>query len=356
MQKRISCVALAVILLLSLFCGCGAAEHALITQARQSDVIDSAGLSKAEIAGNAYGEIAYQYLEYIQEALPGRLAFTQKEKEAATFIVSAVLDMGYPPGCIEVQDFSYNGASAFLSAEATKEFNGGEKVDGSQNIIVTKKGDSKKTIIVGAHYDSAATHGVDDNGSGVAVVLENALRMVGERTPYTIKYLFFGYEESALRGSRVYLNSLSDAEKENIVFMVNLDSVIGGDTCYLYGGALQNDGTVTDTEAVLKAYEYVENLGLDIHVSSGENESCPFPMGTLAGDNVPFMESGIPYIQCDAITYEKDRAYESKQFPLIMHTPNDDLDFINKTFPNRVNKALASYSTLLDHMLKDGTL
>ena len=37
---------------------------------------------------------------------------------------------------------------------------------------------SKKTIIVGAHYDSAGTHGVDDNGSGVAVALESALRMI----------------------------------------------------------------------------------------------------------------------------------------------------------------------------------
>ena len=60
------------------------------------------------------------------------------------------------------------------------------------NIEVIKEGQSKKTIIVGAHYDSAGTHGVDDNGSGVVVALESALRMIDVETPYTIKYVFFG--------------------------------------------------------------------------------------------------------------------------------------------------------------------
>ena len=69
-------------------------------------------------------------------------------------------------------------------------FDGGEDSQSSQNIEVIKEGQSKKTIIVGAHYDSAGTHGVDDNGSGVAVALESALRMIDVETPYTIKYVF----------------------------------------------------------------------------------------------------------------------------------------------------------------------
>lgn len=50
-------------------------------------------------------------------------------------------------------------------------------------------------IIVGAHYDSASTHGVIDNGSGISVVLENALRMVNTRSPYTIRYVFLGLKK-----------------------------------------------------------------------------------------------------------------------------------------------------------------
>ena len=69
-------------------------------------------------------------------------------------------------------------------------FEGGKQSNSSQNIKVVKKGESEKTIVVGAHYDSAGTHGVDDNGSGIAVALENALRMADTQTHYTIIYFF----------------------------------------------------------------------------------------------------------------------------------------------------------------------
>ena len=45
------------------------------------------------------------------------------------------------------------------------------------NYFVTKPGKSDKTIIIGAHYDSMPTAGVDDNGSGVSVLLELAYRV-----------------------------------------------------------------------------------------------------------------------------------------------------------------------------------
>ena len=101
--------------------------------------------------------------------------------------------------------------------------------------MVTREGESDDVILVGAHYDSAGTHGVDDNGSGVAVVLENALRMADEPTFYTIRYVFFGSEEIGLCGSREYVRSLSESEKEHIVLMINADSILAGDHLYLYG-------------------------------------------------------------------------------------------------------------------------
>ncbi|MCK5214359.1 MAG: M28 family peptidase [Candidatus Omnitrophica bacterium] len=49
----------------------------------------------------------------------------------------------------------------------------GKKVN---NIIATKKGivPAKKTIILGAHYDSCENPGADDNASAVAGLLEIA--------------------------------------------------------------------------------------------------------------------------------------------------------------------------------------
>ena len=123
-------------------------------------------------------------------------------------------------------------------------FEGGRQSNSSQNIKVVKKGESEKTIVVGAHYDSAGTHGVDDNGSGIAVALENALLMADTQTHYTICYIFFGSEENGMCGSREYVKTLSEKEREDIVLMINIDSVLAGDYHYLYGGNVNEHGKV----------------------------------------------------------------------------------------------------------------
>ena len=270
----------------------------------------------------------------------------------ALFIISAVWDMGYSADSIKIQEFSFTDTESFEAIYAEKEFDGGKPINQSQNIIVTKMGQSEKTIIIAAHYDSVGTHGANDNGSGVSVALENAMRIVEEPTPYTICYIFFGAEEMAGLGSRHYLKSLSATEKSNILFVVNIDSIIGGDTCFMYGGAIQNDGKVTNDWAVLKAYELVQGLGLNIQLPGKENPYLPFPVGTLAGDHAPFMEADIAYIQFDGIDWSNETAIESKELGLIMHYTFDDLDYLNMKFPNRAYEALKSYSVLLRHLVE----
>lgn len=336
---KLKLIKLTILSLLVLLCGC---SNNLMNEAKQSNVISSAGLSNINIAEYGYGEIAYKYLEYIQEYLPGRFAFTERERETALFILNALLDMGYASDSIIIQQFSTNAVSSQIQS-AEEKFNGGKKTNKSRNIIVTQKGESEKIIIVAAHYDSVGTHGIDDNGSGLSIVLESAMRMIDKKTPYTIQYIFFGAEEMATWGSRHYINSLSDKAKENILFMINIDSVIGSDILTMSGGAPQNDGTVKDDWAVLQAFEFVENLGLDIRLPAWEKVKQPFPIGTLSGDHVPFMKSGIPYIQFDAVNWDKME-------PAIMHSPNDNLEYINEHFPNRIMSALESYSVLIEHL------
>ena len=80
----------------------------------------------------------------------------------------------------------------------------------------------RETTVVGCTVSEKgciAPHGVDDNGSGVAVLLESALRMRSVRPPYTIRYVFFGAEETGMNGSRAYVEALSQEEKENLLFI-----------------------------------------------------------------------------------------------------------------------------------------
>lgn len=121
---------------------------------------------------------------------PGRIAGTKSEKEMAVFILSILLEGGYSETDVSVTSFVIPNSVPAME-ESGHNYDGGEKGSLSQNIEVIKRGKCEKTIIVGAHYDSVGTHGVDDNASGVSVVLESTLRMIDSQIHYTIRYVFF---------------------------------------------------------------------------------------------------------------------------------------------------------------------
>ena len=90
------------------------------------------------------------------------------------------------------------------------------------NIIITQRGKSPKTIIVGSHYDSVpSTPGADDNASGCIVNLAVARALSKRKLTHTIEYIFFDAEEHGLVGSSYYASNM----KESCIFMVNLDMV-----------------------------------------------------------------------------------------------------------------------------------
>jgi aminopeptidase YwaD len=100
------------------------------------------------------------------------------------------------------------------------------------NIIGTLPGQTDEVLILGAHYDSVpVSPGANDNGSGVAVVLEVArvLASQGSHVP-TIRVIAFGGEENGLLGSKRYVETLPNAALKQVIAMINLDMVGVGDT------------------------------------------------------------------------------------------------------------------------------
>lgn len=85
-------------------------------------------------------------------------------------------------------------------------------------------------VIVGAHYDSVfGTPGANDNGSGVAAVLEVARLFRGKALGRTVRYVFFVNEEPPYfqgeqMGSLVYAKRCRD-RKEKIVAMYSLETI-----------------------------------------------------------------------------------------------------------------------------------
>ena len=199
----------------------------------------------------------------------------------------------------------------------------------------------------------AIIDGVDDNGSGVAVALESALRMIDVETPYTIKYVFFGAEETGMHGSKEYVNSLTKKEKDNIVLMINIDSILAGDNLYLYGGRINDEGVVKDVEAVNKAFEIAKKANLPMQLTPKGNVDYPYPTGQKRSDHAPFSDIGIPYIYFEANNWLNGLPVETENHGLIMHSDKDDLSFIENEYGNRAKDTMANYSHLLHLVLQE---
>jgi Peptidase family M28 len=102
------------------------------------------------------------------------------------------------------------------------------------NIFAERPGTDKAagTILVGAHYDTVSVSpGADDNGSGVAVVLEIARLFASRPTPRTLQLALFDKEETGLLGSKAFVAKKSNLK--NLRGAIVMDMV--GYACYTSG-------------------------------------------------------------------------------------------------------------------------
>ena len=282
-----------------------------------------------------FGEMAYAYVEHIQEELPARISGTVQERAAADFILGELQAAGYTDRQIQEQPFSY------------------VKQDGrsyqSQNLIITREGKGEGFIVVGAHYDSIDGHGADDNGSGVGLLMETAARLADAELPYTVKFIFFGAEENGIFGSSHYVSSLTPEELKDIRLMVNLDCVMAGDRPYIFGGKFVK-GRIVDTWAAERAKQTADAWGLSMYL---DTELEPRHL-LFMSDQGPFREADIPYVFFLAGNldyYPEDPYRQTEKLPAFMNTPQDDLMLFKETFPGRAEERLGDYATLLYYFL-----
>jgi carboxypeptidase Q len=96
-----------------------------------------------------------------------------------------------------------------------------------RNVVADLKGaDPHEMVVLCAHFDDwDPAQGANDNGAGVAVVLEGAriLKLLGIRPKHTIRFVFFSGEEELSNGSRAYVEQHKN-ELDNIRAVFNIDS------------------------------------------------------------------------------------------------------------------------------------
>lgn len=174
----------------------------------------------------------------------------------------------------------------------------------SRNVVGRLPGPRPGTIVIGGHFDSvSAGPGANDNGSGTATVVELARIFSQRQYPYTLVFVAFGSEEIGLRGSRHFVDALSDAEREQVKAMINLDMVGVGDEQRLTGA----------TELVDVAREVAEAMGLPRFTATGGGAGA-------SSDHESFQRVGIPVL---FIHRTSDPNY---------HSPRDRSEYVDPAY------------------------
>jgi Zn-dependent M28 family amino/carboxypeptidase len=169
----------------------------------------------------------------------------------------------------------------------------------TSNVIADYPGGrTDRTLIVGAHLDSVPEGpGINDNGSGVAGILEIALQMkkLGIKPTNHVRFAFWGAEESGPPqwGSQHYVDQLGkpdQPQRKDIALYLNFD-MIGSPNYvrFVYDG----DGpTLPFGAPAPKGSGQIEKVFLDYFASQNlDTEPTRFDGRS---DYQPFFDAGIP--------------------------------------------------------------
>lgn len=167
----------------------------------------------------------------------------------------------------------------------------------SRNVLAqTKTGSPHEVIMAGAHLDSPrAGPGINDDGSGVAAVLETALQL-GPLAPVdnAVRFVFWGAEEDGFNGATDYVFGM-DRDQLNDIAMYLDFTMLGSPNA----GFFTDDGDQSGPPGPGVSYADVPEGSAGIertlagYLSLAGKRPADMPLTTRA-DYHPFMVAGVP--------------------------------------------------------------
>jgi Zn-dependent M28 family amino/carboxypeptidase len=161
------------------------------------------------------------------------------------------------------------------------------------NVLAEKAGVNQDNVVMaGAHLDSVlAGPGINDNGSGSAALIETALMMQNLKPRNTIRFAWWGAEESGLVGSTRYVAGLTAGERDDIALYLNYDMI--GSPNYFLGVYDADKSTFAATGVNIPAGSTaIEDLYESYYTKVGE----PYDDSAFSGrsDYQAFINANIP--------------------------------------------------------------
>ncbi|WP_024368532.1 M20/M25/M40 family metallo-hydrolase, partial [Arthrobacter sp. TB 26] len=205
-----------------------------------------------------------------------RASGTSGYEESARYVEEQLRAAGYNP---VRQTFTFRGEGR------------NRKQVESFNILADSGGSAENTVVVGGHLDSVPEGpGINDNGSGVAAIIEIAkwMKETGITPVNRVRFAFWGGEEDGLYGSQHYVDELSKAEKAQTVANLNVDMMASPN-----GVRSIHDGDGSDFgHAGPNGSKQIEKVFFRFFQDNSlPAETTPFDGGS---DYDAFLQAGIP--------------------------------------------------------------
>ncbi len=180
---------------------------------------------------------------------------------------------------------SQEGSAAFINVDPPEEIT-------QYNVIAELPGKNDDNVVMaGAHLDSVQRGpGIQDNGTGSAAILETAVQMAKVKPANTVRFAWWGAEESGLIGSTAYVNDLSQEEIDDIALYLNFDMIGSPNFVYFIYDGDDSDGVGAGPGPEGSAQ--IEKFYEDFYAA----RDLPFKGTDFSGrsDYGPFIAVGIP--------------------------------------------------------------
>lgn len=174
------------------------------------------------------------------------------------------------------------------------------------------RGKTERIIIIGGHIDSSGPDvpGANDDGSGVACVLELARVLSQQQHESTIMFCCWGGEEQGLQGSKYFADHFE--KLDSVDLMLQIDMADGSSVLEIDPDNKEKSAPRWLTKAAYKIFfNELHASGLVYPVASATLNAATG--GSTGSDHDAFLEKGIP-----AIDFTSDVDYP-------IHSPLDNL-------------------------------
>ncbi len=210
------------------------------------------------------------------------------------------------------------------------------------NVVLTKTGIlyPNKYVIVCGHYDTRTGTGTNDNGSGIAIILEIARLIKNINTEYSVRFINFSGEEDGFLGSEHYVSDIVSPENMDIRLVFNIDEVggVAGQTNNKIKCESDQSSPSSNNASSAAFTDTLANL--TILYSSLTTEIT----NAYGSDYMPFQSNGeiiTGYFEYNESSY--------------VHTSNDNLSHLDPSYVSEIAKA-ATAATLYFAMAYEGNV